>query len=222
MPISSVVDVPPLRYRRELPLLEPEVALDSSHSPQDSQPRDQEESRREQGPKSHYVQHVEETRPVSLNHEDIRSSTADAARHPLNNLHSHHSLHSNTQYQSQHCRDLTEINPAGLEIEVPVMSVVPQYVRGEEHVSAFRGSLVHTAAPIPHAHQQGYDVAQEPHHSHGYAEHRECQVDRPEPVVLPSPTGEVHPRLPSPEPTFEAPKSEWDASRYVRVLKHGL
>jgi glycogenin glucosyltransferase len=89
------------------------------------------------------------------------------------------------------------------DMQVPALSAVPQYVRGEEHVSAY----IQPSYQMPHVedagqhpepdiivHQDGSDVFHI-HHEHPA-----------EPTHTPA----------SPEPdvkTFEPPKAEWDASR---------
>ncbi|KAJ6144434.1 hypothetical protein N7470_008329 [Penicillium chermesinum] len=85
----------------------------------------------------------------------------------------------------------------------PVLSAVPQYVRGEEHVSTF--VPLQYVAPEPPTHQRSHY-----HQSHG---HSETHLHQPQPLPPPPPV-EHWERSRSPDPpAFEAPKAEWDASR---------
>ncbi|KAJ5477347.1 hypothetical protein N7539_007491 [Penicillium diatomitis] len=104
----------------------------------------------------------------------------------------------------------------------PVLSAVPQYVRGEEHVSAYLPSTGHAqtstdspkTAPDPprQLSQQGPRPHETPSQLHGAP----APMHHPQPV---SPMRQLQePRQPSPPPepevpAFEAPKAEWDASR---------
>lgn len=112
-----------------------------------------------------------------------------------------------------------------VHVPVPVLSAVPQYVRGEEHVSTYIPPLAYAPMPISHMpqHHQGQPEAQNDrdhhdHHHHPPALDTQIHIQQPQPqhVALPPPVVEEYHRPPSPEPevpTFEAPKAEWDASR---------
>lgn len=109
-------------------------------------------------------------------------------------------------------------------VAVPILSAVPQYVRGEEHVSTFIPPLPHMPASLfapqqhhHHEHHQEHNQPENHHHSDDTG-----HIYQPQPIVpAPSLTQlEQAPRAPSPEPvTFEAPQAEWDASRCVNTLR---
>ncbi|GIJ84360.1 glycogenin glucosyltransferase [Aspergillus pseudoviridinutans] len=99
--------------------------------------------------------------------------------------------------------------------EAPVRSAVPQYVRGEEHVSAY--VLPHSSQPAftiqseqpTHQATSAPSLSSEPsaanevHHAH--LEPELVVEDQEQPTVPSAPLVEVE--------TFEAPKAEWDAAR---------
>jgi hypothetical protein len=97
----------------------------------------------------------------------------------------------------------------------PVRSAVPQYVRGEEHVSAY---------VLPHSSQPAFTIqSEQPAHQATSAPPPPSEPSaanevyhahlEPEPVV----EDQKQPPAPSAPPveveTFEAPKAEWDAVR---------
>jgi glycogenin glucosyltransferase len=94
----------------------------------------------------------------------------------------------------------------------PVFSVVPQYVRGEEHVRAYiqqqpvQEHSHHDLQPPP---VQEPSVPTEPAHPFEQNDSRTTRA--------PAPIGTQRAPSPQPasqeEPIFEAPKAEWDASR---------
>ncbi|RHZ59744.1 glycogenin [Aspergillus thermomutatus] len=96
----------------------------------------------------------------------------------------------------------------------PIRSAVPQYVRGEEHVSAYvqphssqpaftiqTEQPTHQASALPPPSQPS--AANEVHHEH----------QQPEPVVETQQPPQVLSAPPVEVETFEAPKAEWDAAR---------
>ncbi|KAL4810716.1 hypothetical protein BDV18DRAFT_149902 [Aspergillus unguis] len=93
----------------------------------------------------------------------------------------------------------------------PVMSAVPQYVRGEEHVRTYvqhqphQEHIYHVQYPV-----QESSAPSEPSHSsdHGYTEDHTQPQAAIETQRTPSPQPP-----PQDEPIFEAPRAEWDASR---------
>jgi glycogenin glucosyltransferase len=107
-----------------------------------------------------------------------------------------------------------ENHPIQSEAE-PVRSAVPQYVRGEEHVSAY---------VLPHSSQPAFTIQTEqpthqptsalppPSQPSGANEVHHVHLE-PEPVD----ESQVQPPVQSAPPveveTFEAPKAEWDAAR---------
>ncbi|KAJ5625541.1 hypothetical protein N7510_001850 [Penicillium lagena] len=110
------------------------------------------------------------------------------------------------------------VSTQGVPIEspsVPVLSVVPQYVRGEEHVSTYIPTLPHTSAPtVSHETQTSHEVHTQPAHTHHIPHEHGTQQTQSTTSV--PPVDEPHQRPPSPTPAspiFEAPKTEWDASR---------
>ncbi|KAJ5818759.1 hypothetical protein N7474_004350 [Penicillium riverlandense] len=102
-----------------------------------------------------------------------------------------------------------------VSLPVPVLSVVPQYVRGEEHVSTYIPPLPHASAPIiSHETQPSLEVQNQPAHTHHIP--HEDGIQQPQPTRPVPPVDEPYQRPPSPTPAspiFEAPKAEWDASR---------
>ncbi|KAJ5085813.1 hypothetical protein N7532_010584 [Penicillium argentinense] len=102
-------------------------------------------------------------------------------------------------------------------LPVPTLSAVPQYVRGEEHVSTWIPPQPHLPASTfhPQPHNEEHPAAPEERHEHHEPSHDESHIHHPQPVP-PPPATEIFHRPPSPEPEspkFEAPKVEWDASR---------
>ncbi|KAL4815224.1 hypothetical protein BDW67DRAFT_176513 [Aspergillus spinulosporus] len=93
-----------------------------------------------------------------------------------------------------------------------VFSVVPQYVRGEEHIRAY----IQQQTPQEHSHHglqppsvQEPSVPTEPAHSSEQYDSRTLQASVPietQRASSPQPSSQE-------EPIFEAPKAEWDASR---------
>lgn len=121
----------------------------------------------------------------------------------------------------------------------PVFSVVPLYVRGEEHVKAYIQQHFHQEHS-PHLvqthHVQTHHI--QPHDAHTHRAMESSASSEPaysldpanplEPTHQPDPSHFQHPQPPNPraetqrtpspqppveEPIFEAPKAEWDASR---------
>ncbi|CAG7955278.1 unnamed protein product [Penicillium nalgiovense] len=111
---------------------------------------------------------------------------------------------------------------------VPVLSMVPQYVRGEEHVSTFISPL--PPAPITFAPQVSHETnetqiqtqaqtqtqTQLPPQTQAQIHYPDGHIHQPQPLApIPPPIVEYQ-SPPSPVPeisTFEAPRSEWDPSR---------
>ncbi|BCS23823.1 glycogenin [Aspergillus puulaauensis] len=96
----------------------------------------------------------------------------------------------------------------------PVISVVPQYVWGEEHVKTYiqQHHQDHTHRFTQSTPEQGPSVSSEPAHplGHGDSHHPQPQASI-ETQRKPSPR--PPPQKPQEQPTFEAPQAEWDASR---------
>ncbi|KAJ6129853.1 hypothetical protein N7512_002633 [Penicillium capsulatum] len=164
-----------------------------------------------QWPEPQHIHQVED-QPVSCHHEvqsddDVPALvSADAqVQEPASHQDSEH--HSGTDDHS----------PTGIAVPVPVLSAVPQYVRGEEHVSTFIPPLPHDPVPISRAEHLSYDNQEVRNDQNSQPDH-EAEIHSqpigesiPPPAVKPS-----RPPSPQPEPeaqSFEAPKAEWDASR---------
>ncbi|KAL3495431.1 hypothetical protein BJX62DRAFT_222637 [Aspergillus germanicus] len=123
----------------------------------------------------------------------------------------HHHVHHHEH--EQHHQEQHREQPREHHAPDPIVSAVPQYVRGEEHVRTYIQPQQYQQ-PAPHFVQplseQRHTVASEPvHHPDPVQPHAHQQAP---PVV------ETH-HQPTPQPppevetTFEAPKAEWDASR---------
>ncbi|CEL09127.1 Putative Glycogenin [Aspergillus calidoustus] len=131
--------------------------------------------------------------------------------HRQGHNHVHHHEHEQQRHQQIH-QERHQEQPREHHPPDPIVSAVPQYVRGEEHVRTYiqpqqhRQTAPHFVQRLP---EQEHTVASEPvhHPDHGQPDAHHQQVP---PVV------ETH-REPTPQPppetTFEAPKAEWDASR---------
>ncbi|KAL4927948.1 uncharacterized protein BDV17DRAFT_282196 [Aspergillus undulatus] len=117
-----------------------------------------------------------------------------SARAPTDQPHYHHEEHHSEQTPHE-----------------PIISVVPQYVRGEEHVRAYihqHPHREHSHHSAPHRPVQEHilppEVTQSSHHSDSQ--------DQPQAPIEPQRAPSPQPP-PQEEPIFEAPKAEWDASR---------
>ncbi|KAL6233437.1 hypothetical protein BDW75DRAFT_232013 [Aspergillus navahoensis] len=94
----------------------------------------------------------------------------------------------------------------------PVISVVPQYVRGEEHVTAYiqqqpHEEHIHHFIQLPSV-REPRTPTEPAHPSEEYYSHT------PQPPAPIKTQGTLSPQPPpQEEPRFEAPKAEWDASR---------
>ncbi|KAJ5487267.1 hypothetical protein N7530_001567 [Penicillium desertorum] len=117
---------------------------------------------------------------------------------------------------------------------VPELSMVPQYVRGEEHVSTFVTPL--PPAPITFAPRVGHETyetqmqaqalmqapnqtqtpTQLPTQTQAQIHYPDDHIHQPKPLAPVPPPVIEYQSTPSPVPevsTFEAPRSEWDPSR---------
>ena len=169
-----------------------------------------------QWPEPYHVHRVGENAPVSFHHEVQRDGNVPQ-------------LVSMTREQTQPWQPSHNPEQApATAVTMPVLSAVPQYVRGEEHVSTFIPPLPHIPASVFHAPQQSHEGQQEPpqeqeHHEqeHHDQTHDTGHIHQPQPIAPTPPLTQLYqpPRSPSPQPpTFEAPKAEWDASRYVTEI----
>lgn len=166
-----------------------------------------------------------ESGTVSFHHDDPHSEHVPAsvsATHAQTEQSWQHNRAEHYHHPSEHG---TESAPA-----VPILSAVPQYVRGEEHVSTYIPPLPHIPAsvfapPARNSNRQP-EALVEQHHKHQPAHHQpttsEPHIYQPQPVGPTSPIAQLYQRPPSPEPepepeppTFEAPRAEWDGARYV-------
>lgn len=101
--------------------------------------------------------------------------------------------------------DHTKTATAATTKQEPVRSVVPQYVRGEEHVSTY---IQPVQSPAFHTGEH----PQEPR--------SDTILTVPQPEIVPEPqqptvSEESDPESRALSPVFEPPMAEWDASRYV-------
>ncbi|KAJ5915058.1 hypothetical protein N7454_011170 [Penicillium verhagenii] len=125
--------------------------------------------------------HHAEDQSVSYHHEEGHSREDAPALVSLESREAHY-------VPPQH--DHHAVNRDTFTPHIPVLSAVPQYVRGEEQYSTFIPPVHYAPAPVIHEHHVSHEA-------------------RPEAV-------EHWHRAPSPEPEvthFQAPKAEWDASR---------
>ncbi|KAL4922687.1 hypothetical protein BDW62DRAFT_207379 [Aspergillus aurantiobrunneus] len=112
--------------------------------------------------------------------------------------------HTHTEHQS------------GQPVHEPVISVVPQYVRGEEHVRTYiqqqsHQEHIHQFAQLSPIHEPS--VSSEPLYP---SDDGDSQTQPQAPIVTQRATS---PQLPPQEQTtFEAPRVEWDASRELPPL----
>ncbi|KAJ5408634.1 hypothetical protein N7509_002517 [Penicillium cosmopolitanum] len=135
------------------------------------------------------------------------------------------------QHSAQESHGHGAAQQAAPPTERPVLSIVPQYVRGEENVSTYVPPQSNPPAPIHHVepslesqpvHREHHEhherhEQQEHHelHEHHEPSHDTSHIHHPQPIP-PPPVTEIFHRPPSPEPEspkFEAPKAEWDAER---------
>lgn len=100
-------------------------------------------------------------------------------------------------------------------VQAPFISAVPQYVRGEEHLSAYIQPQPHGAPSVTYFEQRSWDQqgTNEPTSCPPSSGITETQAnDQPEEVILPEEEPWSGSSTPRPETsTFEAPKAEWDA-----------
>lgn len=121
----------------------------------------------------------------------------------------------------QDAQDAPSTRPESPAPVAPVLSAVPQYVRGEEHVSTYISPTPHAQAPVFQS--EKVPTSQPSHLGEPLQNQRHSQAPAPPPSMHhPQPVSPVRqiqePRPSSPlrEPevrSFEAPKAEWDASR---------
>lgn len=96
----------------------------------------------------------------------------------------------------------------------PALSVVPRYVRGEEHVSAYmHPSHIHQT---PAVHYTEHHWVPDVHHPDDINEFHDHYEQLPEP--LPATEYQAPVSEASEDQAFEPPQVEWDASRYVIQL----
>lgn len=165
-----------------------------------------------QWPQPYHVASQEHERPASSHHED---SHQDSHSIEHTSAEAHQQDHPETSNQNTS-------HPA----PIPIMSMVPQYVRGEEHVSTFVPPLPHSAPitfppPLSHETYQTPLAHHQPPHEGGNDEPQIQTSDgghihQPQPMTpIPSFVESFQPpRSPSPEvPIFEAPQSEWNPER---------
>ncbi|KAJ5084593.1 hypothetical protein NUU61_009172 [Penicillium alfredii] len=162
-------------------------------------------------PEPHHV-HVDESGSVRFHYEEAQQDEHVPALVSAVSQPSDTSRPQPQHYEEPHNHYPT--HHAASSVEVPVLSVVPRYVRGEEHVSTYIPPLPHQPAPISHAPQPKETHQMPP--THPAPSDSERHIHQPQPVAPIPPINEPHQQAPWPEPetpAFEAPKVEWDASR---------
>lgn len=143
--------------------------------------------------------------PVSFHHEHAGSEAVPALVSPA-----HEQTEPSCQQHDGHHPESyhKEAPPLTEPTAVPVISAVPQYVRGEEHVSTYVAPLPHITTTVSHGFRQSLEhraEARSDHHEHQQPGHHQpghggTHIYQPQPI--------------SPQaPAFEAPRAEWDASR---------
>lgn len=199
--------MPPVSSEHQIPAIRLNDQIISGHEGQWSQP-----------------QRVEESGPVSFHHEHSQSEDVPALVS---------ATHAQTEpsWQQNRAEHYHQSSAHGMEAApvVPILSAVPQYVRGEEHVSTYIPPLPHIPASVFAASGQSPNRQPEAlveHHEHQPAHHQpttsEPHIYQPQPILPTPPIAQLYQRPPSPEPvsdpeppTFEAPRAEWDGARYV-------
>ncbi|GES60837.1 putative capsule-associated protein CAP1 [Aspergillus terreus] len=111
----------------------------------------------------------------------------------------------------------TPASESGVEAYVPeppapVLSVVPQYVRGEEHVATYVTQHPGTTTAAIPAQQHLETEIPQTSHAPSHPSGPQAYQAPTEPAPPSEPSHQPAPIQPEP-PIFEAPKSEWDASR---------
>ncbi|EPS27816.1 putative glycogenin [Penicillium oxalicum 114-2] len=154
----------------------------------------------------------QETPPAAQAFTDSRPSET-ASQQSVDNLHDAQDV--------QDAQDAPSTRPESPAPVAPVLSAVPQYVRGEEHVSTYISPTPHAQAPVFQS--EKVPTSQPSHLGEPLQNQRHSQAPAPPPSMHhPQPVSPVRqiqePRPSSPlrEPevrSFEAPKAEWDASR---------
>ncbi|RDW93586.1 glycogenin [Aspergillus mulundensis] len=160
-------------------------------------------------PTEHPSQHIHEEHPPQHIHEEHPPQHIHEEHPPQHIQAEHHAQHTQEKYSTQH---IQAENHAQNRFHRPVISVVPQYVRGEEHITAYIQPQHH------HEHTHHFVQPRLIHEPSAPTEHTHKfeQYD----TSTPQPQAPIETqRAPSPqpppqdEPIFEAPRAEWDASR---------
>lgn len=161
---------------------------------------------------------VDQGDPVSFHHEHAGSpALVSPAREETEPSCQQHGGHHPESYHK-------EAPPLTESTAVPVLSAVPQYVRGEEHVSTYVAPPPHIGTTVVHGSHQSLEhqaEAHSDHHEHHQPEHHQLghggtHIYQPQPISPRQSVAQIYQRAPSPEPqapAFEAPRAEWDASR---------
>ncbi|KAJ5242650.1 uncharacterized protein N7469_000977 [Penicillium citrinum] len=167
-------------------------------------------------PKPHHSGHAEH-RATVVHHEHVQSSDIAPVLTALETPRAQSTWHGDPSHQTSDS-DQEVAQPPRHLIHKPLLSIVPQYVRGEEHISTY---VPLQANPPVSTYQAEPRTEEQPaHHDHDahHEDHEQSEdtghIHHPKPI--PPPITEVFHRPPSPEPEspkFEAPRAEWDASR---------
>ncbi|KAJ6074754.1 uncharacterized protein N7446_002531 [Penicillium canescens] len=176
-------------------------------------------SHHEQWPQPYHVHADSEHQPESFHHVSHHEAPEVDEQHHEQRHEQHYEQH-HEQHREQHHDTHHEVHAAPAEAApAPVLSMVPQYVRGEEHVSTYIPPLPYTA-PITFApklsHETHHEIPQVYQQAPDEGSHH---IHQPQPVTPIPPIAsmdEPYQRPPSPipvPPTFEAPKYEWDPAR---------
>ncbi|KAJ5694738.1 hypothetical protein N7536_005150 [Penicillium majusculum] len=181
-------------------------------------------------------------------HSDAPHSDAPHSDPPLYEITPHYETQPTSERQTYHVEEPTRFHEESHKppkphhehsaprdvhhAAVPILSMVPQYVRGEEHVSTFIPPL--PPAPITFAPQLSHETYETQIQTQAQTQAQtqtqtqlptqtQTQIHYPDGHIhQPQPLAPIHPPIieyqspPSPVPevsTFEAPRSEWDPSR---------
>ncbi|CAG8092312.1 unnamed protein product [Penicillium salamii] len=163
----------------------------------------------------YHVASQEDEQPGSSHHE-----------HSHQDAPSFEHTHGETQHRQGHTEPTYHTHAHHNPVPAPILSMVPQYVRGEENVSTFVPPMPHSAPitfapPLSHETYQTSQAHHEPPNEgdHGQESHQQSDgghIHQPQPVTPITSIVESFqpPRSPSPEvPMFEAPQSEWNPAR---------
>ncbi|KAJ5678921.1 hypothetical protein N7462_007165 [Penicillium macrosclerotiorum] len=175
----------------------------------------------EQWPTRHHIEYAKESAPDSYFQEAIQSQEEAPAFFSVHHQTEHPPWNDHMEHHVESHHDHPPAPPAATASysEMPVLSAVPQYVRGEEHVSTYVPPVSYAPMPVFEA-QPPASLPEPPQEHHGpQSAGFESHIHEPKsaaPELSPKVTETYQPPPSEPEPeipSFEAPKAEWDASR---------